>query len=127
MPSQLLYVLLNYGSMALVVAAMVVGVVLTKGTVRTLLAAALGVEVVRIALGFSNPTFIFAGGEVAVFAYSVLQMLLSVAPVLLLVVSAIVGARKLAAKEATISALTDTTTDTWRQPETSPDPRLLAD
>jgi hypothetical protein len=127
MPSQFLYVLMNYGSMALVVVAMGVGVVLTKGTVRALLTAALCVEIVRMALALTNPPFIYSGGEVAVFTYSLVQMLMSVAPVVLLVAAAIVGARKVAAKEAEISALTDTTTDTWRQPEASPDPRLLAD
>jgi hypothetical protein len=127
MPSQFLYVLMNYGSMALVVVAMGVGVVVTKGAVRALLAAALCVEVVRMALTLTNPPFIYSGGEVAVFAYSLVQMLMSVAPVVLLVAAAIVGARTVAAKEAAISALTDTTTDTWRQPEASPDPRLLAD
>ena len=40
MPSQILYELMNWGSMALVLAAIVVGVVLTKAAVRKLLTAA---------------------------------------------------------------------------------------
>jgi hypothetical protein len=59
MPTQILYELMNWGSTALVLGAIVVGVVLTKAAVRKL--------------------------------------------------------------------LTDEPTDTWRQPESSPDPRLLAD
>jgi len=84
MPSQILYEFMNYGSLALVVAAIAVGVVLTKTAVRKLLAAAL-------------------------------------------VGAAVVGARTIRAKDAALAALTDEPTDTWRQPESSPDPRLLAD
>jgi hypothetical protein len=127
MSSLFLYTLMNYGSMALVVVGIGVGVVLTKGPVRALLAAALVVELIKMALALTNPPFLYSGGEVAVFAYSLVQMLMSVAPVLLVVAAAVVGALKVADKEATIAALTDTKTDTWRQPEASPDPRLLAD
>jgi hypothetical protein len=54
-------------------------------------------------------------------------VLLAIAPTLLVVAAAVVGARKSAAKDATISALTDPTTDTWRQPENSPDPKLFVE
>jgi hypothetical protein len=127
MSSLFLYTLMNYGSMALVVVGIGVGVVLTNGPVRALLAAALVVELIKMVLALTNPPFLYSGGEVAVFAYSLVQMLISVAPVLLVVAASILGALKVADKEATIAALTDTKTDTWRQPDASPDPRLLAE
>jgi hypothetical protein len=127
MPSQLLYMILNYGSMALVVAAMVVGVVLTKGTVRTLIAAALAAQAVGFASTLTLPAMVYAGGDAAFLAYSVIQTLLNVAPVVLLVAAAVVGVRNIAVKEAAIAALVDRPAETWTQPETSPDPRLLAD
>jgi hypothetical protein len=127
MPSQVLYELMSYGSMALVVAAMVVGIVLTNGAVRTLLAAALALEVVRFLANLTVPAFIYSSGDAAVFVWSFVQMVMSVGSALLLVAAAVVGARKVAAKDATIAALVDKPKDTWTQPETSPDPRLLAD
>lgn len=127
MPSQFLYMLLSYGSSALIVAAMVVGVVLTKGTVRTWLACAVAVEALRFFLALTVPGFIYALGETATFAYTAVSTLLGIAPVILLVGAAIAGARRIAAKDAVISALTDSTTETWQQPENSPDPKLLAD
>jgi lipoprotein signal peptidase len=128
MPDQLPYILMNYGSLALVLAAMVVGVVLTKGTVRTLMAAALAAEVVRIALNITVLAPAYSSDQGAAFyAFSLVQVLLAIAPTLLVVAAAVVGARKSAAKDATISALTDPTTDTWRQPENSPDPKLFVE
>ena len=128
MPDQLPYILMNYGSLALVLAAMVVGVVMTKGTVRTLLAAALAVEVVRIALNLVVPAFLYSSAQGGAFyAYSLVQVLLAIAPTLLVVAAVVVGARKSAAKDAALSALTDPTTDTWRQPENSPDPKLFVE
>ena len=127
MPSQILYQLMSYGSMGLVVAAMVVGIVLTKGGVRTLLAAALALEVVRFVANLTVPAFIYAGGEAAQFVWSFVEMVMSVGSALLLIAAAVVGARRVAAKDATIAALVDKPKDTWAQPETSPDPRLLAD
>ena len=129
MPYQLSYILLNYGSLALVLAAMVAGVVLTKGTARTLLGAALAVEVVHGAVAFMGPAFVDSntqGGD-AFFSFSLFQTLLAIAPTLLVVAAAVVGARRIAAKDAVIAALTDPPTGTWAQPERSPDPRLLAD
>lgn len=41
MPNQLLYAFIDYGSVVLVVGAIVVGVVMTRGAVRKLLVAAL--------------------------------------------------------------------------------------
>ena len=65
--------------------------------------------------------------ETTAFAYSLAMMLVSVGEVLLLVGAAVVGARAIRAKDAALAALVDETPETWRQPETSPDPRLLAD
>lgn len=129
MPDQLAYILLNYGSVALVLAAMVAGVVLTKGTVRTLLAAALAVEAVRVAVSFTGPAFVDSNtqGGIAFFSFSLLQTLLAIAPTLLVVAAAVVSARRIAAKDTAIAALTDPTTDTWRQPENSPDPTIFVE
>ena len=55
------------------------------------------------------------------------RKLLSVGEVLLLVGAAVVGARTIRSKDAALAALVDEPADTWRQPESSPDPRLLAD
>jgi len=126
MPSQILYELMNWGSMALVLAAIVVGVVLTKAAVRKLLTAALVVTALRFLLNIF-PTWIDVANETTAFAYSLVQMLLSVGEVLLLVGAAVVGARTIRSKDAALAALTDEPTATWRQPESSPDPRLLAD
>ena len=128
MPDQLPYLLLNYGSLALVLAAMGLGVVLTKGTVRILLAAALGVEVLRIAVNLTVPVPVYASDQGAIlYAFSLVQVVLAIAPTLLVVAAAVVGARRSAAKDATIASLTDPTTDTWRQPENSPDPKLFVE
>jgi len=127
MPSQILYLLMNYGSMTLVMAAMVVGIVLTKGTVRTLVATALAVDVVRFGMSLTVPGFVYSLGEMAILAYTLLQMVLSVGSAILLIAAAVVGARQLAHKDAVISALTDPQRETWTQPESSPDPRLLPD
>jgi hypothetical protein len=127
MGNQILYDLLNWGSAALVVAAIVAGVVLTNGTVRTLLAAALLLEVLGQTAHWLVPSSIYFAGDTAVFAYSLAQTILSIAPVVVLVIAAVVGVRQVAAKDAALAALTDVTPETWRQPETSPDPRLLAD
>jgi hypothetical protein len=126
MPSQFLYVAMNYGSMALVLAAMVVGVLLTKGTVRTLLAVALAVEVARFA-SVTIPASAFSSGDAPAFLYSLLQMLLTVATPLLLVAAAIVGARTVKAKDAAIAELVDKSTPTWQQPKHSPDPKLFVE
>jgi len=127
MGSQILYDLLNWGSAALVVAAIVAGVVLTNGTIRTLLAAALLLEILGLTAGWLIPSFIYFAGDMAVFAYSLAQTILNIAPVVLLVTAAVLGVRRVAAKDAALAALIDEPTDTWRQPESSPDPRLLAD
>ena len=126
MPTQILYELMNWGSMALVLAAIVVGVVLTKAAVRKLLTAALVVTVLRFLLNIF-PTWIDVANETTAFAYSLVQSLLSVGEVLLLVGAAVVGARTIRSKDGALAALTDEPTATWRQPESSPDPRLLAD
>jgi hypothetical protein len=127
MPSQILYEFMNYGSLALVVAAIAVGVVLTKTAVRKLLAAALVVTVLRFVPSTIFPGWLDIANEATAFAYSLVQTLLSVGEVVLLVGAAVVGARTIRAKDAALAALTDEPTDTWRQPESSPDPRLLAD
>ena len=127
MPSQILYEFMNYGSLALVVAAIVVGVVLTKAAVRKLLVAALIVTVLRFVLSTNFPGWLDIANEATAFAYSLVQMLLSVGEVLLLVGAAVVGARTIRSKDAALAALTDEPTATWRQPENSPDPKLLAD
>jgi hypothetical protein len=127
MPTQILYELMNWGSMALVLGAIVVGVVLTKAAVRKLLVAALIVTVLRFVLSTNFPGWLDIANEATAFAYSLVQMLLSVGEVLLLVGAAVVGARTIRSKDAALAALVDEPTDTWRQPETSPDPRLLAD
>jgi hypothetical protein len=126
MATQILYELMNWGSMALVLAAIVVGVVLTKAAVRKLLTAALVVTALRVLLNIF-PTWIDVANETTVFAYSLVQMLLSVGEVLLLVGAAVVGARTIRSKDAALAALVDEPADTWCQPESSPDPRLLAD
>jgi hypothetical protein len=127
MPSQILYESMNYGSLALVVAAIVVGAVLTKAAVRKLMVAAVIVTVLRFVLGTVFPGWLDVANEAAAFAYGLVQTLLSVAEVLLLVGAAVVGARTIRTKDAAIAALVDEPTDTWRQPESSPDSRLLAD
>ena len=127
MPSQLVYMAMNYGSMALVLAAIVVGVVLTKGTVRTLLAVALVAEVLGFAMATTLPALIYSSGEMAVFAYSAVQTVLAVATPLLLVAAVLVGARAVKAKDVAIAALVDTPPETWRQPESSPDPKLFVE
>ncbi len=127
MPTQILYELMNYGSIVLVVAAIVVGMVLTRGAVRKLLGAALVVNILSFLLSGVFPGWIVVTSEVTAFAYGVVQWLLAVAEPLLLVAAAIVGATTIRAKDATIAALVDKPQDTWTQPETSPDPRLLAD
>jgi hypothetical protein len=126
MATQILYELMNWGSMALVLAAIVVGVVLTKAAVRKLLTAALVVTALRVLLNIF-PTWIDVANETTAFAYSLVQMVLSVGEVLLLVGAAVVGARTIRSKDAALAALVDEPADTWRQPESSPDPRLLAD
>jgi len=127
MPNQILYEVMNYGSIALVVAAIVVGVVLTKAAVRKLLAAALIVTVLRFLLSTIFPGWLDTANEANAFVYGLVQMVLSVGEVVLPVAAAVVGARTIRAKDTAIAALVDQPTDTWRQPETSPDPRLLAD
>jgi len=127
MPSQILYEVMNYASLALVVAAIVVGVVLTKAAVRKLLAAALLVTVLRFVLSTIFPGWLDVANEATAFAYGLAQTLLSVGEVVLLVGAAVVGARTIRSKDAALAALVDEPADTWRQPESSPDPRLLAD
>ena len=127
MGSQILYEFMNYGSLALVVAAIVVGVVLTKAAVRKLLVAALIVTVLRFVLSTNFPGWFDTANEATAFAYSLVQMLLSVGELLLLVGATVVGARAIRSKDEALAALVDEPTDTWRQPESSPDPRLLAD
>ena len=102
MATQILYELMNWGSMALVVTAL------------------------RFLLNIF-PTWIDVANETTAFAYSLVQMLLSVGEPLLLVGATVVGARTIRSKDAALAALTDEPTATWRQPESSPDPRLLAD
>ena len=101
--------------------------VLTRGAVRKLLGAALVVNILSFLLSGVFPGWIVVTSEVTAFAYGVVQWLLAVAEPLLLVAAAIVGATTIRAKDATIAALVDKPQDTWTQPETSPDPRLLAD
>jgi hypothetical membrane protein len=127
MPTQILYELMNYGSIVLVVAAIVVGMVMTRGAVRKLLGAALVVTILRFVLSGVFPGWIDVTSEVAAFAYGVVQWLLTVAEPLLLVTATIVGAHTIKVKNAALAALVDTPKDTWAQPETSPDPRLVAD
>jgi|SRR5664280_296858 len=127
MGSQILYAFIDYGSIVLVVGAIVLGVLMTRGAVRKLLVAALVVTVVRFLLNYAIPTSIDVPTKVGVFAYGVVEWLLYVAQPLLLAGAAVVGARAIRAKDAAIAALVDEPTDTWRQPESSPDPRLLAD
>jgi hypothetical protein len=62
-----------------------------------------------------------------VLAKAAVRKLLSVGEVLLLVGAAVIGARTIRSKNEALAALVDEPTDTWRQPESSPDPRLLAD
>jgi hypothetical membrane protein len=126
-PTQILYELMNYGSIVLVVAAIVVGMVMTRGAVRKLLGAALVVTILRFVLSGVFPGWIDVTSEVAAFAYGVVQWLLTVAEPLLLVTATIVGAHTIQVKNAALAALVDTPKDTWAQPETSPDPRLVAD
>ena len=126
MPSQILYELMNWGSMALVLATIVVGVVLTKAAVRKLLTAALVVTALRFLLNIF-PTWFDVANDTTALAYSLVQTVLSVGEVLLPVAAAIVGARTVRSKDTALAALVDEPTDTWRQPESSPDPRLLAD
>jgi hypothetical membrane protein len=127
MPTQFMYELMNYGSIVLVVAAIIVGMVMTRGAVRKLLGAALVVTILRFVLSGVFPGWIDVTNEVTAFAYGVTQWLLAVAEPLLLVTAAIVAARTIKVKNAALAALVDTPKDTWAQPETSPDPRLLAD
>ena len=127
MPTQILYELMNYGSIVLVVAAIVVGMVMTRGAVRRLLGAAVVVTILRSALSGVFPGWINVTSEVTAFAYGAVQWLLAVAEPLLLVAAAVVGATTIRAKDAAIAALVDTPKDTWTQPEASPDPRLVAD
>ena len=127
MPSQFLYQLMSYGSIAVVVAAIVVGAIVTTGAVRKLLIAAVVVTLVRFLLNYTLPPLMGVANEATAFAYGLVQTLLSVGEVLLLVGAAVVGARTLKAKDAAIAAMVDPPTETWRQPENSPDPRLLAD
>jgi hypothetical protein len=114
MPNQLLYAFIDYGSVVLVVGAIVVGVVMTRGAVRKLLVAALVVTVVRFLLNYAIPTSIDVAKDVGVFAYGVVEWLLYVAQPLLLVAAAIVGATAIRAKDTAIAALVDQPTDTWR-------------
>jgi hypothetical protein len=127
MPGQILYEFMNYGSIVLVVGAVVVGVVMTRGAVRKLLVAALVVTVLRFLLTYVLPPWLDVAKAAGAFAYGVVEWLLYVAQPLLFVAAAIVGATAIRAKDTAIAALVDQPTDTWRQPETSPDPRLLAD
>jgi hypothetical protein len=127
MPGQILYEFINYGSIVLVVGAVVVGVVMTRGAVRKLLVAALVVTVLRFLLTYVLPPWLDVAKGAGAFAYGVAEWLLYVAQPLLFVAAAIVGATAIRGKDAAIAALVDEPTETWRQPETSPDPRLLAD
>ncbi len=125
MPSQLLYEIMNYGSLVLILAALVVGAVLTRAAVRRLLVAALVVTVLRSALSTTFPGWLDVASEAAAFAYGLVQTLLSVGEVVLLVGAAVVGARTIRARDAEIAALVDKSTPTWQQPKSSPDPKLL--
>ena len=118
---------MNYGSIALVVAAIVVGVVRTAGTVRKLLVAALVVTVVRFLLAGVVVPRADVTNEGVAFMYGVVEWLLFVAEPLLLVGAVVVAARTIKTKDAAIAAMVDQPTETWAQPEASPDPRLLAD
>ncbi len=124
---QLLYEVMNYGSLVLIVGAIAVGAVLTQEAVRKLLVAALIVTVLRFLLSMVFPGWLHIANEATAFAYGLVQTLLSVGEVVLLVGAAVVGARTIRTKDAALAALADEPTDAWRQPEGSPDPRLLAD
>ena len=125
MAGQFLYMAMSYGSMALVLAAIVVGVALTRGTIRKLLGAALVVTALGFLLGVDVPGRPQPPDERTTMAYGSLQWLLSVAEVVLLVAATVVGARSIRAKDAAIAALVDKSTPTWQQPKNSPDPGLL--
>jgi hypothetical protein len=127
MPSQTLYELMNYGSMVLIVAVVVVGIVLTRAAIRTLLAAALVVTVVRFLLSTIFPGWLDVANEGTAFAYSFVQTVLVVGEAFLFVAAAVAGARTIRAKDAAIAALVDKATPTWQQPKHSPDPTLLSD
>ena len=117
-------VVLNWGFLAVSAGAIGIGIWLTRGRVRLLLAVALGVFLLQLVVG---RTALADASEAAIIASSAVQGLLSLALTGTFVAAAVTGVREMRAKDAALAALTDETPDTWAQPEGSPDPRLLAD
>ncbi len=117
-------VVLNWGFLAVSAGAIGVGIWLTRGRVRLLLAVALGVFLLQLVIG---RVAIETGSETAIIVSSAVQGLLSLALTGTFVAAAVTGVREMRAKDAALAALTEETPETWAQPEGSPDPRLLAD
>ena len=116
---------LNWGYLVLSAGALGVGIWLTRGRVRLLLGVALGLFMLQLLL---HVVPVDNGSDASMIAFSVVQGLLNLGLTGMFVAAAVVGVREVRAKEATIAELTsDETRETWAQPETSPDPRLLAD
>jgi hypothetical protein len=120
----LLNLLLDWGFLALSAGAMGVGALLTRGRVRLLIVVALVIFLVQLT-GSWLPLSATLATQIIV--YSVARGLLTVGMTGALVAAAVIGARESRTKDARIAALTEETPETWAQPETSPDPRLLAD
>lgn len=118
---------IGWGTTALVIAAMIAGVVLTRGSVRVMLACALMASLLNMAVTTLAPGQAIIADTSLMIAFTALTAALYVAQFGFLVAAAVIGARTVKAKDARIAALTDAPSATWSQPETSPDPHLLAE
>lgn len=116
--------ILNWGFLLLSVGAIVVGMVLTRGAIRTWLGVALALFLVQMVIGRLGG-FVITQSSMVV--YSAVQGLVALGQTGALVAAAVVGARQHAAAQAALAAQNDEVPQTWTQPQGSPDPRLLAD
>lgn len=115
---------LNWAFLLASVGAIGVGIWLTRGRVRLLLAVSLGLFLLQMLLGRLSMDL---SSETAMVAFSAVQGLLALGTTGTFVAAAVTGFRQAKASQRRVAELTEETPEAWVQPEGSPDPRLLAD